>query len=56
MHERVFSYDYDTITACIEGEPGIGTIPVMPGLTNQNHEKIKGEQTENIIPNEGMIR
>ena len=32
--------DYDTISLCIEGELGIGTISIMPGLINQRKEKI----------------
>lgn len=47
--------DYDTIVNCIEGEPEVGSVPINPGLTNQRKEKISGEQTENIVPKEGMI-
>lgn len=47
--------DYDTIINCIEGEPEIGKIPVMPGITNQVSDKITGSATENSIPGEGTI-
>lgn len=47
--------DYDTIISCIEGEPEVGMVPVMPGITNLKMSKISGGSTENPVPNEGTI-
>jgi hypothetical protein len=43
----------DEIQDCIEGEPEISLVPVHPGETNA--EKITGLQTEDAVPNEGVI-
>lgn len=45
--------DLATISASIEGEPEIGSVPVMPGETNG--EKITGGGMEDGIPGEGKI-
>lgn len=46
------------IVPYIEGEPYISTVPVEPGLTNQDKEgqRITGLNTENAEINEGMVR
>jgi len=33
-------FDYDTIEACIEGEPKVSEVPVMAGLTNSSSAKV----------------
>ena len=45
------------VVAHIEGEPMISTIPVEPGLTNeQTCERVVGFNSENVEINEGMVR
>ena len=45
------------VIAHIEGEPMISTIPVEPGLTNeQTGERVVGFNSENVEINEGMVR
>ena len=45
------------VVAHIEGEPMISTIPVEPGLTNeQTGECVVGFNSENVEINEGMVR
>ena len=51
----------EQVMAYIEGDPIIGTIPVDPGLTNQEQfddsgQRIVGLNTENADINEGLIR
>lgn len=47
--------DYDSIINCIEGNPEIGSVEVVPGKTNLVSEKITGTVTEDTVPNEGTI-
>lgn len=50
------SYDIDTIVKCIEGEPEISATPIEPGQTTQpDPEAVKGLNTEDKIPHEGMV-
>ena len=45
------------VVAHIEGGPMISTIPVEPGLTNeQTGECVVGFNSENVEINEGMVR
>ena len=46
--------DLATIEASIEGDPEIGSAPVMPGETN-NGERITGNGQEDGIPGEGKV-
>lgn len=43
----------DMIKKCIEGEPDVGSVPTYPGM--KKTEAITGQNTENVVPNEGKI-
>lgn len=45
-------YPIDVIKNCIEGEPEISKIPIVPGKTN---EAIRGDNTEDKVLNEGTV-
>ena len=50
----------EEVVPLIEGEPYISTVPIEPGLTNQeianNSSRIVGTNTENVEKIEGLIR
>ena len=55
--EEFKDYDIPTIIECIEGEPEISKLPVIPGKRRQtsDSEIISGMNTESSIPGEGKI-
>lgn len=52
--DEVSDLPIEEIEQCIDGNSiEVGTIPVMPGLTNLG--KVESFQTENAVPNEGYV-